>query len=135
MKPVEPIHNAQMMSQIHSFEGIQLHKNFSPTDIDLSIDWRSQAFAFGEGKKNNNPLTEGQRIHLRGLVLHLDVPAISFVYRHDVEDFRENVIVKDCLVSEFFTNAGKYKGKGWIEPKDMTVQYLLTHFEKQFFKK
>lgn len=117
-------------TQVNSFCGMSLRRNITPTDIDGFIDYSGKAFIILEGKYMDAELPIGQRKALSNLANALDkanCPVMVIVYIH-TEPIENDVVVKDCIVSQVYWN------KKWHRLKNnRKVLDLIKSFE-QFYE-
>lgn len=109
--------------QINDFSGILLHRNITPSDIDLFIDLNGKAIIVGEGKLVGANLTIGQKIMIQNLCGGFNGPAIGIVWFHDEYNFENDVNVGQCAVSHVYFNGS------WHDEK-RTVIDVVSSFLK-----
>ena len=102
------IKHPNRMKQLISFEGMNTlgGRNICPTDIDMFIDYNGQAFIYGDAKNGDVDVSYGQKLAY------------------------ENVVAKDCIISEY------YISKFWHKPKnEITLKEGIEKLETLFTEK
>ena len=122
------IKDAAKVGQIVNFKGM-LYGACSPTDIDLSIDFRGEVFVFVEFKYRGFGLTTGQKIHLLGLVDAIEAggkEAYAILAHHEGDD---QIPAADCLVDKV------YSGGNWEKFTTTTLHDLVSEIHKSYILK
>lgn len=123
----DEINDEKRAGQLHLFKGMNLRRGIVPTDIDIFagvrmfIEYNTRLFILGEGKYKTDTMKVAQRQAFESLC-----DAISRVenyemwillYKHEVEDTDEPVIVKDQYVTGVFSSFNLK----WRKPTDIDV--------------
>ena len=116
------IRDPQYIGQVIDFQGMQ-YGNCSPTDIDLSMDFKGEVFFFIELKWGHATLPLGQRIHLEHLVNGLREGgklAYAIHARHDTP--RGDVIVgSDAVVKQCYYG----RDHGWEKKEEVKLHEFI----------
>jgi len=97
------IQNRSRATQINNFKNLR-YGNITPTDIDGFIDFGNRYFIYIEVKLLGNDLPYGQRLALERLcdaTQRGGVSSITYVVKHNVQNFNDDVDVGDLYVSEY----------------------------------
>ena len=118
--------------QLLLFDGMQ-YGNITPTDIDMTIEYKDRARIFVEVKGRTKDVPIGQRLLLQRFVDDFRASgkdAIAIIAEHDVDDSSEDIHIKDCSVREIY-----YKKRAddvdcnWRKPHGaFTVKQLTDAF-------
>ena len=106
--------NPTRAAQLINFQGLK-YGNCSPTDLDLTIEWKGLTFAFCELKLKGTPLTIGQRLYLSNTVNAINDGgrhAVALFAEHEVDDPSQDVIAAEAIVSLAYG-----KDKQWVNVK------------------
>lgn len=115
--------------QIITFENLR-YGNITPTDIDCTIDYHGDVFAFVEIKYEDTELKDGQRKYLENVVNGLSgggCEAAAFVASHSVENTNEDIDAADCIVRKVYVNHRWWSYEG----RNKTLKELLDSFLKE----
>ena len=102
--------NRERASQLISFEGMK-YGLCSPTDIDLTLDFKGKTFVYAELKFKHTPLTQGQRIYISNVVKsHFAAGnhAVGIVAWHEEHDPDYDVQAKEAKVIEAIGQDGRW---------------------------
>ena len=91
--------------QINSFLGLIRRRNITPTDIDGIIDYNGKAFIILEGKYGDAELPKGQKMALENLanaILESKKKVVVIIFRHNVHNINNDIIVSQQLVSDIY---------------------------------
>lgn len=117
----DKINNIDRARQQHLFEGMNLMRNIVPTDVDIFIEYGGRLFIFGEGKYMDNEMPIAQRMAFEGLCSAMselqNYVMWVLLYRHEVHDTNEPVLVKDQFVTEIYSSLDLR----WKKPTDVDV--------------
>ena len=143
--------DAERSHQITDFVGLKVKTNghndrakLGPSDIDMNFNYRTKLFLFGEGKmagKNfdtgydvagNLIGSPGPRFRWMSVCDAMRPAAYWINYSHTVKDPKEPIVLKDCIVEEYYYKADKaYKGTWHREGKKTFFEFfydvLLAH--------
>ena len=122
------IKDAAKVGQIVDFKGM-MYGACSPTDIDLSIDFRGDVFVFVEFKYKGFGLTTGQKIHLLGLVDAIEKggkDAYAILAHHNGD---EHIQAADCLIDKV------YSGGNWERFNTTTLHDFVSEIHKSYMLK
>lgn len=132
--PSGTIRDEEKARQVLDYEGLYMGDGCSPTDIDLSRDYRTikggvhgHLLIRGDAKHGMTDLGEGQRIHVEldaRAYQAINVPYYFVVMRHLVEAPKK-VYARDCkvdLVLENRTWSEEYRGKTFSEFETIMVK-------------
>jgi hypothetical protein len=92
--------NRENAKQLIDFGGLK-YGLCSPSDVDLTIEWKGKTFVFVEVKRKGTPLTIGQRIYLENVVKAINAGgkhAVSLFVEHDGVPVEQDVMAKDTKV-------------------------------------
>jgi hypothetical protein len=105
------IWNVKRKQQIHNFEDLKIG-NITPTDVDLLIEYRGQAFVLGELKYLDAPLGDGQKWALERMVdvIGKCMDACLIVAEHSEHDPASTVNAAECVVRAWY-----WRGE-WRDP-------------------
>lgn len=113
--------------QINSFLGLIRRRNITPTDIDGIIDYNGKAFIILEGKYGDAELPKGQKMALENLanaILESKKKVVVIIFRHNVHDINNDIIVSQQLVSDIY-----FKRKWDKITVEKTVLEVIEMFE------
>lgn len=122
----ELITNRARAKQILAFDDM-VYGRCRPSDVDCSIDFQGETFAFVELKGAGVGLTLGQKLHLEGLVKGLTAGgkvAYAVLANHDTPDTEHDVRVSAAQVAKVFD------GRMWIGYDGITVDELLNEIHE-----
>ena len=128
------IKHPNRMKQLISFEGMNTlgGRNICPTDIDMFIDYNGQAFIYGDAKNGDVDVSYGQKLAYENVVnSHTEggKGACAIIFRHNTPQ-NDNVVAKDCIISEY------YICKFWHKPKnEITLKEGIEKLETLFTEK
>ena len=111
--------NRENAAQLIDFAGLKFGL-CSPTDIDMSIDWRGLTFVFVEIKRKGMQLTIGQRLHLEGVVKAINAGgkhAVALFAHHQDIPVGEDVFAADCIVHSAYGS-----DECWVRIEDTNVK-------------
>jgi hypothetical protein len=118
------------IAQVKDFSGLAWD-TITPTDIDMSLDFKGKLFVFVDFKYKDAPFPVGQRKHLEYLVnaIHKSKSttgpfAIAGVAIHS-QDIGTDIACKSALVETCFWN-----GKWWLRNQDVLefVDCVAKHY-------
>lgn len=120
--------------QLIDFGGLK-YGRCSPTDIDLTIEWRGLTFVFVEIKRRGTPLTLGQKLFLENVVKAINESgkhAVALFAEHDGIPVEQDIMAADTQVVNAYGSEEK-----WVnlrEHKYSLQQYLqkiyLHHLDR-----
>lgn len=117
------VYSEELFEQKLLFSGMTYHRNISPTDIDLFLEFNGNLFIYGECKRSPAKLTTGQEKALTHLVnSHIKAGnmAIALFFQHEV-NAPEPVYIKDLPVISYYFNSH------WQRPNEkLTVHELIN---------
>jgi hypothetical protein len=96
--------NRENAKQLIDFGGLK-YGRCSPTDVDLSIEWKGLTFVFVEIKRRGTSLTLGQRLYLESVVRGLNDGgrhAVALFAEHDGIPVEEDILAADTQVVQAF---------------------------------
>lgn len=117
------IRNRDYARQIKDFTGLRFG-NITPTDTDLTIEYKNVCYIFGELKYKDTELPRGQELAFERQCDDMSKvkPTIFIVSSHDVKDDGDIDVAK-TLVRKY-----RYRGK-WRTPSEgVTTRQLIDRF-------
>lgn len=123
-----PFYNLGKAKQLVSFDGIY-YDGASLSDIDFCMEYKNRIWVIGEVKSQNVNVPKGQRLFLQRFV---DMArdggkrAIAIIVEHNVWNWKETVMLRDCSVREYYTS----ETQRWAYPRrpyyveEMINQYI-----------
>lgn len=117
------VYSGELFEQKLLFSGMNYHRNITPTDIDLFLDFNGELFIYGEAKKAPAKLTTGQKKALTHLVdSHTTAghKAIAFFFQHNISA-PEPVFAKNQEVIAYYMDGS------WNCPKEKTTVHELIN--------
>lgn len=120
--------NRTRAKQLVNFEGMK-YGACSPTDIDLTIDFKGKTFVYAELKLQGADLTQGQRIYLANVVKSHFASgrhAVGIFAWHNAEDPEEDIIAKDAHVIQAYGCDFR-----WVNVADQ--DYTLDEYIKKVY--
>lgn len=126
----ELINNRARAKQLLAFDGMQYGK-CKPTDIDVSIDFQQKCFVFVELKGGNQRLTQGQKIHLMGLVDAIVAggrEAHAILANHDTMDTSHDVHVAEATAVSVYSGNGSWEEINVKKSVDTVIQEIYASY-------
>lgn len=123
-----PFYNIGKAKQLVSFDGID-YDGASLSDIDFCMEYRNKIWVIGEVKSQNVNVPKGQRLFLQRFVdmaRDSGKRAIAIIVEHNVWNWKEIVMLKNCKVREYYTS----ETNRWAYPRrpyyvdEMINQYI-----------
>lgn len=115
--------------QIITFENLR-YGNITPTDIDCTLDYHGDVFAFVEVKYGDTEIKDGQRMYLENVVNGLSdggCEAAAFVVSHNIENVNDDIDAADCIVRMVYTKRKWYN----LEKQNTTLKEQMDLFLKR----
>jgi hypothetical protein len=116
------VYSEELFEQKILFSGMNYHRNITPTDIDLFLDFGGKLFIYGEAKKAPAKLTTGQSkalIHLVNSHVLAGNIAVALFFQHDIPAPKP-IYAKDQFVVAYYWN------NEWRNPKnEITVHEFI----------
>lgn len=122
--------NREYAKQLIDFGGLK-YGLCSPSDIDLTIEWKGKTFVFVEVKRKGTPLTIGQRLYLENIVKAINAGgkhAVALFVEHEEDDPDKDVLAKDTKVLAAYGSEEK-----WVDIKPQScnlkeyIQKIYVH--------
>lgn len=118
--------------QLLLFDWMQ-YGNITPTDIDMTIEYKDRARIFVEVKGRTKDVPIGQRLLLQRFVDDFRASgkdAIAIIAEHEVDDSSKDIHIKDCSVREiYYKKRADDAGCNWRKPHGaFTVKQLADAF-------
>ena len=118
------------MQQIISFKGLEYGK-ITPTDIDALIEYHNRCYVMIEAKHNDKEVPLGQDLAIRRIADNLESkwkPCAYIVCQHNISDWTQDVIVKDCIVRTVYFRKRRYV----MLEQHITVKEMCDRFINKY---
>lgn len=124
----EPEHRNRMR-QIVNFQGMRFN-NITPTDMDGFIEYHNSCYLIMEFKLSDKDVPYGQNIALIRLCNDLEKsgkPAIFMVCSHNITNWQDDIIAKDCIVRTMYFRKKLYKVQGQYTTMQMCDRFIRKY--------